>query len=426
MKHWAKALVTAGAMSALSGCAAMAPSDPVQDAVQLAVASEHWREQSPAIATLAEKPSMFPRGGAYDTVARAATTADLRASDAKLKGAMLRAEAAAKNWLPSFQPGLRLDDLGTLAASLVIEQVVFDNGRRKAEREAAKADVELAAVEVSQEANERAFEALSLLAEINHAQDKISAADAAATRLKRMQDIASARISGGVADPSERQVLALKAKEVQVAITKEQARARNATRNLSAMIETTPPVPEVDSGQVNAPITAPLSLLTAQADAHRAEAVAKAARASLFPGVTMQGLVTDGGSEVALAANSAPLGFGTPALLKAADADVEAAKRSLQKAQKDNAREIDLQRAQIDDLDREYNAAKALMRQARRNQSLFEQQFQYGRKSLMDVVSAHENAARIEARLADLAYERRMARLTLGRDLGVLVGGAEL
>ena len=77
--------------------------------------------------------------GAYTRVADAVLAANARAAEADLRAATLRAEARSKNWLPTLGPQVSLTSLGTVVASLVVEQVIFDNGRKKAERAYAKA-----------------------------------------------------------------------------------------------------------------------------------------------------------------------------------------------------------------------------------------------------------------------------------------------
>ena len=83
--------------------------------------------------------------GAFSDVANAVLAANSRAAEADLRAAKLRAEARANNWLPSLGPSVSLTSLGAVVSSMVVEQVLFDNGRKKAERDYAAADVEVAA-----------------------------------------------------------------------------------------------------------------------------------------------------------------------------------------------------------------------------------------------------------------------------------------
>ena len=117
---------------------------------------------SQVISTLLDRRSLLAEGTVYNAVAEAAVAASARASEAELISAKLRAEAKSKNWLPTIGPSVSLTDLGDLVAGILIEQVLFDNGRRKAERAFAAADVEVAAVNLSVDMNERVEDAVGL------------------------------------------------------------------------------------------------------------------------------------------------------------------------------------------------------------------------------------------------------------------------
>ncbi|MEM7596969.1 MAG: TolC family protein, partial [Pseudomonadota bacterium] len=117
---------------------------------------------SEIIETLLNRQSLLHDRGPFADVAQAALNASSRASEAELRSAQLRAEAASKNWLPTLGPNISLTSMGDLVTSMLLEQVLFDNGRRKAERAFAAADVEVAAVALSQDMNDRVYTALSL------------------------------------------------------------------------------------------------------------------------------------------------------------------------------------------------------------------------------------------------------------------------
>ena len=117
--------------------------------------------QSSLIADLQARRSVLPPSGAFAKVADAVVAASAGAAAAELRVARLKAESRAKNWLPSIGPSVNLTSLSGLAASLLVETALFDNGRRKAEREFVAADVEVAAVGLSSSINQRVFEGLT-------------------------------------------------------------------------------------------------------------------------------------------------------------------------------------------------------------------------------------------------------------------------
>ncbi len=104
---------------------------------------------SDIIETLLRRRSMLKPGSPFDDVASAALAASARSSEAELRQAKLRAVAKSKNWLPTLGPSISLTSLGDLVAGILLEQVLFDGGRRKAERAFAAADVEVAAVNLA-------------------------------------------------------------------------------------------------------------------------------------------------------------------------------------------------------------------------------------------------------------------------------------
>jgi len=108
--------------------------------------------QSEIINGLLNRQSMLG-DGAYAQVANAVLAANSRAAEADLRAAKLRAQARASNWLPTIGPSVSLTSLGSVVTSLLVEQVLFDNGRKKAERDYAAADVEVAAVTLAQDTN---------------------------------------------------------------------------------------------------------------------------------------------------------------------------------------------------------------------------------------------------------------------------------
>ena len=91
--------------------------------------------QSEILSTLIQRRSVIAEDSTLGDVARVALASGARPSEAKLRTAKLRAEAENKNWLPTIGPVVSLTSLGDVLASLVVDQVLFDHGRKKAERE---------------------------------------------------------------------------------------------------------------------------------------------------------------------------------------------------------------------------------------------------------------------------------------------------
>lgn len=116
---------------------------------------------SDIINTLMVRQSVLT-GTAYGRVAEAVMDANSRVAESELRAAMLRSEARSRNWLPRLGPSVSLTDLGDVVAGLVVDAVLFDNGGRRAERDFAMADVEVAAVALAQDSNARVLAGLEL------------------------------------------------------------------------------------------------------------------------------------------------------------------------------------------------------------------------------------------------------------------------
>lgn len=100
--------------------------------------------------------------GPLAQVAGAVLAADSGVAAADLRAARLRFGAEACNWLPTIGPQITLTSLGSAVAQLAVDQVLFDNGGKKAARAFAAADVEVAAVALSESVNARVLAALAL------------------------------------------------------------------------------------------------------------------------------------------------------------------------------------------------------------------------------------------------------------------------
>ncbi|MEL7091574.1 MAG: TolC family protein, partial [Pseudomonadota bacterium] len=161
---------------------------------------ETLNAESVVLQNLLARRSVLPAGGVYDQVGTAVLAANARAAETELRAARLRAAAASKNWLPTIGPRISLNSLGDLISQIVVDAVLFDNGRKKNERAFAKADVEVAAVALAEDTNDRVATALDLY--LTAAQGRAQAAIHRAT-LKDMQHfewVMSERVKGGVSD----------------------------------------------------------------------------------------------------------------------------------------------------------------------------------------------------------------------------------
>lgn len=417
----------AGFVSRLAGPAA---AEPEAEAAAFAGTDSTYdaklSAESPVIQGLLARTSILPPGSSYDRVAGAVLAANSRAAESELRAARLRAEAASKNWLPTLGPQISLTSLSSIVANIVVDQVIFDNGRKKGERAFAKADVEVAAVALSEDTNDRVADALGLY--LTAAEGREAAALEAAV-LKDMQHfeyIMSERVKGGVSDMSDLNIIRAKLAEIRSRRDAAAEAERTALAELNAMaaepLNAVRGVPEL---AVSVAAAQPLTVTKAGAEKTRAIAEAQVERGGALPGVSLSGTVGEG-STLGLNVGGAQLGLGTPARLRAIEEAKEAATRQVAQATEDAARTLARLDSQLAAKRRQAAEAQGLTGQAKANLDLFQQQYAAGRRQVMDVVGVYETFAARQAAEIRLKFEAKTLEVEIARLQGVLAEGTAI
>ncbi|MCK5501259.1 MAG: TolC family protein [Tritonibacter mobilis] len=384
--------------------------------------------QSEVITALMQRQSLLENGSTYDTVATAALSASARASEAALISAKLRAEAKSKNWLPSLRPSVSLNDLGEMVASMLLEQVLFDNGRRKAERAFAAADVEVAAVTLSADMNDRVKSALSLYVSGLRGDEKAAYAHRAIRTMRDFERVVVGRVNGGVSDRSDLNVVQSKISGMQSSMATANDAARTARAELEAMTgQSFSASPQRLNMSLPPDGRNYLSVLKAQSEATRTIEQAKMERAGLLPQGAATGQVGSEGSGAGVLLNLAePLGFGTPAALRAVEASKEAALRRIGEAEEEARREYSREMQRLASYRRQEREALALSKASRETYNLFKAQFEAGQRPVMDVIPIYEELVKREQAYIDAKYEVVMIQLALAASLGLLADGDKI
>jgi adhesin transport system outer membrane protein len=337
--------------------------------------------------------------------------------------ARLRAEAKSKNWLPSIRPGVTLSSLGALAGSILLEQALFDHGRRKAERAHAAADVEVAAVFLAQDMNQRVYDGLVHYLTIARAQEQAAIAERASARLTEFESVVAMRVQGGLSDRSEEQIITQKRSEMMATLTADRNAAAQAQAELGAM--TSRPLTGVRGlDRLPAPQPAePLAVVKAVGEAARATAQAQMNRAGLLPGLGVTATGDGDGVTGGLRLGDTVIGFGTGAALRAADAEADAATRRIDEQRQNSARRIvKLEQDIAALLSREAQGA-GVLRQTQGNLDLFVEQYRAGRRTLLELVQQYDAFARLDRDQAAIKYEVARLNLEIASDRGLLVDG---
>ena len=392
-----------------------------------AVAPVDAEDVSPIIADLAARRSVLTSGTAYAQVASGVLAADARVAEAELHVAQLRAQAASKNWLPTLSPRITLSSLGDFVADLVINQVLFDNGRKKAERDLAKADVELAAVNLSESSNDRVYDGLVLYLQAEEGRAAADLYSQALNDMGQFEWVMNERVKGGVSDFSDLNILKQKNADLRSRLSAANEKTSRAMGELNAMSATSLSGARGLRGMGTASSNTALSVLRAMVERDRQLANAKISRAQHLPGLSVGGSVRNGGENIGLtAASDTGFGLGTPAALKAIEATKVTADRKVTEARDIAARAIEADQREIAALRRQANEAGALTQQAKTNLDLFQRQYEAGTRQVMDVVSVYETFLRALEKELDLKFRAARAELDAANRLGVLADGAKI
>jgi len=382
--------------------------------------------ESVIITKLMTRRSVLANGPLRQVTAQV-LAANSRAAEADLRAATLRAEAQQSNWLPTLGPNISLSSMGALVASMVVEQVIYDNGRNKAERDFARADVEVAAVALAQDTNARVLAALELYLTAQAARARAAVAATGTDRMERFEYVMVERVRGGVSDRADLQVVQQKLTQIRNDMASDLEAANAALSELGAMsqgalggISGVSPIAAAQTDAIS------LTIMKAEAESTRAVAEAVAARAGFLPGVTASGAIGgNGGAGLSVGAPNG-LGFGTGASLRAIEAQRTAAAARVGQVREDANRAIAALEGQLGSLRRQDIQARNIAAQAAANYDLFEQQLSAGQRTVPSVVGIFETKIRAEREAVALPFDIARIELKLAALRGALVDGDQI
>lgn len=385
-------------------------------------------ETSAIIAELAGRVSVLPGSGPYAQVAGAVLRDAKGSAKAELRVARLTAQATSKNWLPRIGPSLSLMRLGDLAAELLINQTLWDNGAKRAEREAAAADVEVAAVSLSAEMNDTVAEGLKAYVNALKAREQAAVADLSVAKLGDFNEIMQIRVEGGLSDGTEARVLAQKLSEMRATAQADRDTATAAMAQLRAM--TSAPLDGLagmNDLALPEPLPGALSVTKSRAEAERAEAEARISRAGHLPKLGAEARTGSGDSDIGLKLGiDQMLGFGTKAQLEAVEATREAAAARVARTEQTEVQEVASLRAKIAALEAREARDGTVVAETAAGLEMFTEQYKMGRRSLMDLVSMYESHAQMAHAQAGLKYDIALIELEIARKHGILVDGSNI
>ena len=383
-------------------------------------------ERSALIDALLNRHSVLP-AGPYSQVADSVLAANSRAAEAELRAAMLRSKARELNWLPSLGPTISLSSLGSVVAGLLVEQTLFDGGAKRAERDFARADVEVAAVALAQDTNSRVYQALDLYLTIQAAEARAAVNEGGMARMERFEYVMTERVNAGINDRADLQLVQQKLTQMRSDILEDREAAAAARAELAAMSAT--PLDGVSGiaslGDVRG-TAQPLDVMRVQAEGTRGLAEARALQAGYSPNITASGTI--GQSDSAGIGVGIPngLGFGRGADMAAIDAMGEAATLQVAEQREDSAREVAAIEGQITSLRRQQTNIATIIAQASDNYTLFEEQLRAGQRTVPEVVGVFRTKLDAERDAVALRYDLARQELKLALVYGTLVDGEDI
>ena len=428
LAFFSMAMLLSGCMQGMTGDGSL--SERLSSA-RLGLASEQNEntttpEPSAIIQSLQSRSSAIRPGTAYATIAAATLASDARVAEAELRAARLRSAATDKNWMPSIGPAISLTSLGDMVANLVVEAVIFDNGKKKAERAMARAEVEVAAVSLVSDGNERVYEALDLYLTALEGGESQRLSREALLDMRRFRWIMNERVKGGVSDMSDLTILAQKIAEIESSMKDAQDKRDTALAELSAMtdrdLSDLTGIGALDMSAGNIEI---LGVVAAKVQSKRDQAAADMERAGNLPSIVAS--ASGGSNDVVGGIRTEGLfDYGRKDRNQALDAEEEALARRVKEAEETSQRKIRSYEAKLTAAQRAYQEAVRLSKQAKSNLDLFQSQYEAGQRQVMDVVGVYETFARQQHTMNTQRFLAAKYEVLIAREYGVLVAGKQL
>ena len=428
LAFFSMAMLLSGCMQGMTGDGSL--SERLSSA-RLGIASEQNEntttpEPSAIILSLQSRSSAIRPGTAYATIAAATLASDARVAEAELRAASLRSAATDKNWMPSIGPAISLTSLGDMVANLVVEAVIFDNGKKKAERAMARAEVEVAAVSLVSDGNERVYEALDLYLTALEGGESQRLSREALLDMRRFRWIMNERVKGGVSDMSDLTILAQKIAEIESSMKDAQDKRDTALAELSAMTDRDlSGLNGIGALDMSAGNIETLGVVAAKVQSKRDQAAADMERAGNLPSIVAS--ASGGSNDVVGGIRTEGLfDFGRKDRNQALDAEEEALARRVKEAEETSQRKIRSYEAKLTAAQRAYQEAVQLSKQAKSNLDLFQSQYEAGQRQVMDVVGVYETFARQQHTMNTQRFLAAKYELLIAREYGVLVAGKQL
>jgi len=370
----------------------------------------------------------YQRNRIYDTIARSLSEQSPLASKASLEGQKLLGEGYNQNRLPQVSPTSSVDDDGDLIGRLIVEQVIFDNGRFKAGKKLLTADESRAFSDYLIEANEDIATGIDVYLRAVRLQRLLSASEKLALKYDDLHKIAIDRVSGGVGKRSESSLFEIRKLQTHAQSASVRAELQSAKTQLQTLTgkDSFSFVPQrFNFGPSREALaqdifeTAP-AILRVKADVESRLAELEQAKANRLPALSFRGSLGAGTGLGLGADDQQPLYWGknlnTEAILK----NIEAEELRVKRAKRDAKVEMAALDQQINALDGQLPNQQTLIDLAEKRADNFKTDFRAGAATMVEAISLLETLKTLQTQYIDMEHERLSAELQFARILGVL------
>lgn len=415
-------------VACLAGCGGGTGGRSIVEGTPMPLATDAKVSSSQVIFDLQSRRSILPISSPAGRMASATLASNTGPGAAELRLAKIKSDVESKNWLPTLGTNISLASLGSLAGSLIVDVALFDNGRKRAEREFAVADVEVAAVNLSLEANDRVLQSLTLYTDMQRAEMEARIARLAIIKLEDYSNKARQRVSRGYSNVTEQTEVDQALSEMRMLLGDAEQQASKARSELAQMGVGQAPETEGRLLSVPSSFTAQtLDVALAQAKANRTMASARIDRAGRLPGLGASASAsTSGSTSTSAAVTGSDMGYGTSATVTMLSASQDVARQSVTHAQGEASRRIGALKGEISRLQARHNGYRPRVLQAREAYELYVDQFALGTQQLTDLVDAFTAMINIELEYARIGYDIDQANLELAHAYGALADGSRI
>ena len=290
----------------------------------------------------------------------------------------------------------------------------------------ARAEVEVAAVSLVSDGNERVYDALDLYLTALEGGESQRLNREALLDMRRFRWIMNERVKGGVSDMSDLTILAQKIAEIESSMKDAQDRRDTALAELSAMTDRDlSDLTGIGALDMSAGNIETLGVVAAKVQSKRDQAAADMERAGNLPSIVAS--ASGGTNDVVGGIRTEGLfDFGRKDRNQALDAEEEALARRVKEAEETSQRKIRSYEAKLTAAQRAYQEAVRLSKQAKSNLDLFQSQYEAGQRQVMDVVGVYETFARQQHTMNTKRFLAAKYEVLIAREYGVLVAGKQL